>query len=143
MLVVALVQAMLCGTSVVIPGPGRSAPFTLLLSVWHCTQPGRYETRLRGLLDAFQLFKDMGAPTEMLNRFLVRWCACVWLSTQGRANPLRAQVMGGECNYLHRVKMTNGRIGLEAVDPSLWKDGRGVRWSEADIKVLLDTAEVG
>ena len=35
-------------------------------------QPGRYETRLRGLLDAFQLFKDMGAPIDMLHNFLVR-----------------------------------------------------------------------
>ena len=52
------------------------------------------------------------------------------------------QVMGGECNYLHRVKVTNGRIGLEVVPPKLWKDGRGVRWSDEQIAVLLDTAEV-
>ena len=53
------------------------------------------------------------------------------------------QVMGGECNYLHRVTVgKHGRLGLEVVPPDLWKDGRGVRWSHEDIKVLLDTAEV-
>lgn len=51
--------------------------------------------------------------------------------------------MGGECNYLHRVTVgKHGRLGLEVVPPDLWKDGRGVRWSHEDIKVLLDTAEV-
>ena len=31
----------------------------------------RFETRLRGLLDAFQLAKDMGAPLTMLSNFMV------------------------------------------------------------------------
>jgi len=35
-------------------------------------QVARYESRLRGLLDTFQLFMDMGAPIDMLERFLVR-----------------------------------------------------------------------
>ena len=52
------------------------------------------------------------------------------------------QVMGGECNYLHRIAIKKGRIGLEVVPPDLWKDGRGVRWSSEAITELLDTAEV-
>lgn len=57
-------------------------------------------------------------------------CACV------------PQVMGGECNYLHKVVVQDGRVRLEEIPPVDWKDGRGVRWSNNDITALLDTAEV-
>lgn len=51
-------------------------------------------------------------------------------------------VMGGECNYLYEtVGKDDGGLGLKAVDGNLWKDGRGVRWSEDEITQLLDKAQ--
>lgn len=80
----------------------------------------RYEERLKGLLDAFNLAITMGAPPEFLGRFLV---------------------MGGECNYLHYIRVVDGRCRLVALPDHVWKDGRGVRWDHADIVALLDRAE--
>jgi IMP and pyridine-specific 5'-nucleotidase len=94
-----------------------------------CTAAGypgnheRYEERLKGILDGF---KARNISSEMMSRFMV---------------------MGGECNYLlklvNKLNSDDGTdyIGLEYVDESLWKDGRGVRWSHDDVKDLLDTAE--
>lgn len=105
-------------------------------------QPEKYEQRLRGLLDAFQLALELGAPVELMSRFLV---------------------MGGECNYLLGVRVERMSVRLEPIPGSLWKNGRwptlccfssavlslcggvcdrrGVRWSATDIRHLLDTAE--
>lgn len=45
----------------------------LVTAAGYPDQPRKYEERLRGLLDAFQMSIDMGASSESLNRFLVRY----------------------------------------------------------------------
>jgi IMP and pyridine-specific 5'-nucleotidase len=69
-------------------------------------QPEKYEQRLRGLLDAFQLALELGAPVELMSRFLV---------------------MGGECNYLLGVRVERTSVRLEPVPGALWKNGRCLR----------------
>lgn len=86
---------------------------------------------------------------DMLARFLVRLLIaagddtthvhCCVLPFLAAGVP---QVMGGECNYLHKLAVIDNRVRLVQVDPELWKDGRGVRWDHAGITKLLDTAEV-
>ena len=55
----------------------------------------------------------------------------------------RFLVMGGECNYLFETVTDpqTGVISLREIDGKLWKDGRGVRWKEEDITIMLDLAE--
>ena len=92
----------------------------LVTAAGYPNAPHRYEQRLSGLLQAFQLAVDLGAPSDILSRF---------------------HVMGGECNYLHKINVQDGLVRLEVVPGTLWKDGRGVRWDVASIDELLAAAE--
>ncbi|OWZ20209.1 IMP-specific 5'-nucleotidase [Phytophthora megakarya] len=95
----------------------RGVVVSLVTAAGYPGNPGRYEQRLRGILDA------LGEVTmEERARFLV---------------------MGGECNYLfetHTDKAT-GLVGLRQIDGAVWKDGRGERWPEEEVTALLDAAE--
>ncbi len=93
----------------------------LVTAAGYPNAPEKYETRLRGLLDAFQFAVDMGAPSDTFKKHFM--------------------VMGGEANYLHRLAMQDGRLRLTVVPGDDWKNGRGVRWSLSGIRSLLDTAE--
>jgi len=93
----------------------------LVTAAGYPNAPDKYETRLRGLLDAFQFAVDMGAPSDTFRKHFM--------------------VMGGEANYLHRLSMQDGRLRLAVVPGEQWKNGRGVRWSLSGIRFLLDTAE--
>jgi IMP and pyridine-specific 5'-nucleotidase len=55
----------------------------------------------------------------------------------------RFLVMGGECNYLFETvtNLDTGTISLQEIDGTKWKNGRGVRWKEEDIQLMLDLAE--
>ncbi|KAF1773985.1 hypothetical protein JG687_00011427 [Phytophthora cactorum] len=96
----------------------RGVVVSLVTAAGYPGNPGRYEERLRGILDALE-----DVTMEERARFLV---------------------MGGECNYLfetHTDKMT-GAVGLREIDGAVWKDGRGERWPEDKVTALLDAAEV-
>ncbi|POM77388.1 IMP-specific 5'-nucleotidase [Phytophthora palmivora] len=95
----------------------RGVVVSLVTAAGYPGNPGRYEQRLRGILDALQ-----EVTMEERARFLV---------------------MGGECNYLfetHTDKVT-GVVGLREIDGTVWKDGRGERWPEEQVTALLDAAE--
>ncbi|CAE7918136.1 ISN1, partial [Symbiodinium sp. KB8] len=94
----------------------------LVTAAGYANAPGKYEHRLRGLLDAFQFAVNMGAPSDAFQRHFY--------------------VMGGEANYLHRLVVSRkGRLQLAVVPGEEWKNGRGVRWSLEGIRSLLDIAE--
>ena len=94
----------------------------LVTAAGYPNAPDKYETRLRGLLDAFQFAVDMGAPSDTFKKHFM--------------------VMGGEANYLHRLSTGDGgKLRLAVVPGEQWKNGRGVRWSLSGIRSLLDTAE--
>lgn len=97
---------------------------SLVTAAGYPGNPGRYEQRLHGVLEALaeSYFVTNSLSEHQMRRFLV---------------------MGGECNYLHRIKIFDTTtLGLEVVHPDVWKDGRGVRWSETEIVDLLDKAEL-
>jgi IMP and pyridine-specific 5'-nucleotidase len=96
----------------------RGVVVSLVTAAGYPGNPGRYEERLRGILDALE-----SCTKEERARFLV---------------------MGGECNYLletYTKASCGGKVFLRDIDGHLWKDGRGVRWLEDDITELLDSAE--
>ncbi|KAG7392018.1 IMP 5'-nucleotidase [Phytophthora pseudosyringae] len=95
----------------------RGVVVSLVTAAGYPGNPGRYEQRLRGILDALA-----EVTMEERARFLV---------------------MGGECNYLletHTDKAT-GVVGLREIDGAVWKDGRGERWPQEEVTALLDAAE--
>ncbi|KAG6611105.1 IMP-specific 5'-nucleotidase [Phytophthora cinnamomi] len=95
----------------------RGVVVSLVTAAGYPGNPGRYEQRLRGILDALEeLTKEERA------RFLV---------------------MGGECNYLFETHTdkASGAVGLREIDGAVWKDGRGERWPEHEVTALLDAAE--
>lgn len=96
----------------------RGIVVSLVTAAGYPDNPGRYEERLRGILDALE-----DVTMEERARFLV---------------------MGGECNYLFEThtNKTTGFVGLREIDGVLWKDGRGERWPEEQVTALLDAAEV-
>ncbi len=78
-------------------------------------QPSKYETRLRGFLDAFQFALDMGASMDLMSRFYV---------------------MGGECNYLLRTGLDGDhKVRLIPVPGETWKDGRFVRYGVLHLRI--------
>lgn len=95
----------------------RGIVVSLVTAAGYPGNPGRYEQRLRGILDGLEALR----PEERA-RFLV---------------------MGGECNYLFETytNEADGKVYLRSIDGKLWKDGRGVRWKEEDISSMLDKAE--
>lgn len=79
-------------------------------------KPERYAARFRGLLDRM---KDIKAPKEVTDRFLC---------------------MGGECNYLFRVKPED--YEMMEVDEKLWVTDEMRSWAEGDdVTRMLDVAE--
>ncbi|TMW58503.1 hypothetical protein Poli38472_010062 [Pythium oligandrum] len=95
----------------------RGLVVSLVTAAGYPGNPGRYEERLRGILDALE-----SCTKEERARFLV---------------------MGGECNYLLETytKREDGKVYLREIDGALWKDGRGMRWKEEEVQALLDLAE--
>ncbi|KAK1928815.1 IMP-specific 5'-nucleotidase 1 [Phytophthora citrophthora] len=95
----------------------RGIVVSLVTAAGYPGNPGRYEERLRGILDALQ-----DVTMEERARFLV---------------------MGGECNYLFETytDKTTGVVGLREIDGADWKDGRGERWPADEVTALLDAAE--
>ncbi|KAH7482376.1 hypothetical protein PRIC1_006765 [Phytophthora ramorum] len=95
----------------------RGVVVSLVTAAGYPGNPGRYEQRLRGILDAL---KDL--TLEERARFLV---------------------MGGECNYLFETytHKGSGLVGLREIDGAVWKDGRGERWPKEEVAALLDAAE--
>ncbi|CAM6103264.1 unnamed protein product [Calypogeia fissa] len=75
----------------------------------------RYEDRFAGLLAAF---RDLDLPPRITQLF---------------------HVMGGECNYLLRVKSD---YHLEFVPGELWKTQDMQEWAEDDVVKLLDNAQM-
>ncbi|KUF93526.1 IMP-specific 5'-nucleotidase 1 [Phytophthora nicotianae] len=96
----------------------RGVVVSLVTAAGYPGNPGRYEERLRGILEALE-----DVTMEERARFLV---------------------MGGECNYLFETHTdkTTGVVGLREIDGAVWKDGRGERWPENQVTALLDAAEV-
>ncbi|KAG6958708.1 hypothetical protein JG688_00010398 [Phytophthora aleatoria] len=96
----------------------RGVVVSLVTAAGYPGNPGRYEERLRGILDALE-----DVTMEERARFLV---------------------MGGECNYLFETHTDNmtGAVGLCEIDGAVWKDGREERWPEDKVTALLDAAEV-
>lgn len=96
----------------------RGIVVSLVTAAGYPGNPGRYEERLRGILDALE-----DVTMQERARFLV---------------------MGGECNYLFETHTdkTTGAVGLREIDGAVWKDGRGERWPEDKVTALLDAAEV-
>ncbi|GIL80770.1 hypothetical protein Vretimale_9127 [Volvox reticuliferus] len=78
-------------------------------------EPEKFEKRVMGLLEAFRKLK---LPAEVTNRF---------------------HIMGGECNYLLRVRPGDKR--LEFVQDNDWKTPTMTSWKEEDITALLDEGE--
>lgn len=95
----------------------RGVVVSLVTAAGYPGNPGRYEQRLRGILDALEE-----------------------LSMEERA---RFLVMGGECNYLFETytEKGSGVVKLREIDGSVWKDGRGERWPADEVTALLDAAE--
>lgn len=95
----------------------RGIVVSLVTAAGYPNEPERYEQRLKGILEAIQTL-----PPTLIQRFLV---------------------MGGECNYLHTtwIEKDTGRVRLRVVPGEEWKDGRGVRWSDEEIRDMLDKAE--
>ncbi|CEG48501.1 protein [Plasmopara halstedii] len=96
----------------------RGIVVSLVTAAGYPGNPGRYEERLRGILDTLE-----DVSMEERARFLV---------------------MGGECNYLFETHTdkTTGRVKLREINGVVWKDGRGERWPEEQVTALLDAAEV-
>uniref|UniRef100_M4BE62 IMP-specific 5'-nucleotidase 1 n=1 Tax=Hyaloperonospora arabidopsidis (strain Emoy2) TaxID=559515 RepID=M4BE62_HYAAE len=96
----------------------RGIVVSLVTAAGYPGNPGRYEQRLRGILDAL-----------------------AELSSEERA---RFLVMGGECNYLFETytHKTSGVVGLREIQGAVWKDGRGERWPKDEVTALLDAAEM-
>lgn len=98
----------------------------LVTAAGYPQQPSKFEARIAGLLRAFALAIEAGAPVSLLEHF---------------------HIMGGECNYLvepYCVVERDGlspRVHLRELPDELWKDGRGVRWDHDDVARLLDAAE--
>ncbi|KAG2486034.1 hypothetical protein HYH03_015242 [Edaphochlamys debaryana] len=78
-------------------------------------EPDKFEKRVMGLLEAFRKLK---LPPEVTSRF---------------------HIMGGECNYLLRVRPDDKR--LEFVPDGDWKTPTMQSWREEDITNLLDEGE--
>ncbi|GLC52785.1 hypothetical protein PLESTB_000668100 [Pleodorina starrii] len=78
-------------------------------------EPDKFEKRVMGLLEAFRKLK---LPAEVTSRF---------------------HIMGGECNYLLRVRPVDKR--LEFVPDEEWKTATMQSWREEDITALLDEGE--
>lgn len=95
----------------------RGVVVSLVTAAGYPGNPGRYEQRLRGILDALEE-----------------------LSMEERA---RFLVMGGECNYLFETytHKSSGAVGLREIDGAVWKDGRGERWPKEEVEALLDAAQ--
>jgi len=79
-------------------------------------KPDRYAARFRGLLEHL---KAKGAPPDVTDRFLV---------------------VGGECNYLFRMKR-DATYELFEVPGDEWQTPEMQQWAEADITRTLDVAE--
>ncbi|KAL3660310.1 hypothetical protein V7S43_014837 [Phytophthora oleae] len=96
----------------------RGVVVSLVTAAGYPGNPGRYEQRLRGILDALQ-----EVTMEERARFLV---------------------MGGECNYLFETytDKATGVVGLREIEGADWKDGRGERWPTDEVTALLDAAGV-
>jgi len=77
--------------------------------------PDRFEQRVEGLLAAF---RSLDLPKSVTDRF---------------------HIMGGECNYLLRVKGPDRR--LEFVPDAEWKSPYMMSWQQEDITQLLENAE--
>jgi len=77
-------------------------------------RPDRYESRFKGMLSRM---REMQCPKAITDNF---YC------------------MGGECNYLFRLKED---YTLEAVDDKLWHTPEIAAWDDKDISYMLDTAE--
>ena len=89
--------------------------------------PERFQARLRGLLSAACFAVDAGAPASLFDEFYV---------------------MGGQCNYLYRIKITTEGVGggcavatLVEVPGVEWKAHRGERWEPNAVVATLDIAE--
>jgi IMP and pyridine-specific 5'-nucleotidase len=95
----------------------RGVVVSLVTAAGYPGNPGRYEQRLRGILEALEE-----------------------LSMEERA---RFLVMGGECNYLFETytHKSSGAVGLREIDGAVWKDGRGERWPKEEVEALLDAAQ--
>ncbi|KAG7397100.1 IMP 5'-nucleotidase [Phytophthora boehmeriae] len=95
----------------------RGIVVSLVTAAGYPGNPGRYEQRLRGILDALE-----DVTMEERARFLV---------------------MGGECNYLFETctEKATGVVKLREIDGADWKDGRGERWPQSEVTALLDAAE--
>ncbi|KAG2425106.1 hypothetical protein HXX76_014015 [Chlamydomonas incerta] len=78
-------------------------------------EPDKFEKRVMGLLEAFRKLK---LSPEVTSRF---------------------HIMGGECNYLLRVRPDDKR--LEFVPDNEWKTATMQSWREDDIVALLDEGE--
>lgn len=98
----------------------------LVTAAGYPQQPSKFEARIAGLLRAFALALEAGAPASLLSFF---------------------HVMGGECNYLLEPYADvppdglSPRVHLRELPDEVWKDGRGVRWDHEDVARLLDAAE--
>mmetsp|Transcript_26316 Transcript_26316/g.41160 ORF Transcript_26316/g.41160 Transcript_26316/m.41160 type:complete len:283 (+) Transcript_26316:1234-2082(+) len=77
-------------------------------------KPERYSARFRGLLEKM---KESRIPKEITDRFLV---------------------VGGECNYLFKIKEG---YEMYQVDSEEWANEQMKSWQDDEIKALLDVAE--
>jgi IMP and pyridine-specific 5'-nucleotidase len=82
-------------------------------------EPEKFEERVEGLLMAFEA---LNLPRKVTDRF---------------------HIMGGECNYLLRIKVDgpNANRRLEFVPDEEWKSQYMMSWKEEDIEDLLTNAE--
>jgi len=82
-------------------------------------EPEKFEQRVEGLLMAFE---SLNLPKKVTDRF---------------------HIMGGECNYLLRIKAAGPTANrrLEFVPDEEWKSPYMMSWEEEDIENLLTNAE--